>query len=58
MGCCAHITSAVWFLGFARHNPDAVPKRQNLTSCILNATEQLVEDDDDEQQQDGNIVDG
>jgi hypothetical protein len=58
MGCCAHITSAVWFLGFARHNPDAVPKRRNLTAGILNATEQLAEDDDEEEEQYDETADG
>jgi hypothetical protein len=29
LGCCAHVAAIVWFLGYARHNADAMNQRSH-----------------------------
>lgn len=37
VGCCAHVASLLWFLGYARHHKDQLPKRTSLADKIINA---------------------
>ena len=41
VGCCAHVASVLWYLGYSRHaqnREDGTPKRK-LTSAVLNAAD-------------------
>ena len=38
VGCCAHVASVIWYLGFARHNSIEEPRRKKRT-VALNAAE-------------------
>lgn len=39
VGCCAHISSVLWFLGFARHEANVKYPPTKLLHCLLDASE-------------------
>lgn len=46
VGCCSHVATVLWYLSFARHNPNEVPKKRDLGEGILDALELCAEDSD------------
>jgi hypothetical protein len=52
LGCCSHIACVLWYMGFARHNKDNLPKRRDVCGGLLDACAHLAEVDSDEDEQD------
>jgi hypothetical protein len=39
VGCCAHVTSVIYYLGYCRYSSDNLPKMRNLIANIINAAD-------------------
>ena len=37
VGCCAHVSSVVWYLGLARHLEQPLPKKHDMKQSLINA---------------------
>ena len=46
VGCCAHISSLVWYLAYARCNPNELQQRSSLYSNHILDVEEEESDDD------------
>lgn len=58
IGCCAHISSLMWYLAYARYNPNELQQRSSLYSgIILDAYEEESNDEtDDDNEDDSHIL--
>ena len=39
VGCCAHISSFLWYLGLAQHLETPLPKKHTRKRCLMNAAD-------------------
>lgn len=39
LGCCAHVMTIIWYMGFARHEPFIIPPAQGLQNVIIREDE-------------------
>ncbi|KAK3109143.1 hypothetical protein FSP39_023866 [Pinctada imbricata] len=39
VGCCAHVASVLWYLGYKRHSDKPILKRRRVSPMVLNASD-------------------
>lgn len=47
LGCCAHVTSIIWYLGYARHQFNVKYPSRAVLNRIMDATERNDQEQDD-----------
>ena len=48
-GCCAHIASVLWYLGYQHHSSDELPSGSNPAELFLNAADEDWDSEDDDE---------
>ncbi|XP_021339896.1 uncharacterized protein LOC110441121 [Mizuhopecten yessoensis] len=48
VGCCAHVASVLWYIGYQRHQDDPLAKGKKLAQCLDDAGENATVDNTEE----------